>query len=645
MPTKRLHGASWRVWIARLGVLPGHVDSRARAVSGDGSIVVGHSATEDFEISRDMVTGESRAFMWDAEHGLQNLKTVLGEGYHANVSGWQLLEAIGISADGCTIVGNGVNPQGDIEPWMAVIPSQYPAIDLDIVKPKLPDHIISGDGTKVTLPVVVTNLSESPIEKSETIDLIIKARPIGGGPDMRLMVIENQVIGVLKPEKTKTISVALYLPPGIPTNDYIFVVQVGMLEVTTSVGQPVVIEFGEVILVGEITKSTLPVSLIEGETAKGTVSVQIMNQGNIAVEKNKTVDVGVLLQSQTSDDTYELKRVENYKIGGLKPGKNKTASVSVKDTASVPKGTYNLLALIEHSDKSLAAEPVLDGEVTVQQPFVDLTAEVISPKIPEQVTAGDGTKITIPVTITNNGNVSLAQGQLIEIAVKLRQRGHSWEESIKTLFGQSVSNLAPGKSKKISVTVSIPAAISGGDYHIIVWLDSLNRINESDENNNTFTLDDDINILDPPPGQLALPDLTVVSVDLPSQVQSGASLLVTTIVENLGPGSSSDTWLEFYLSTNSKLNDDDFFLEMAYVPSLAGGEIVLVSESLPIPAVAKNNQKLYLIVVVDPFEDCMEGGKDNKNNILSQSARIYGNWPIEYCLIHCPRKLRPPQFL
>jgi len=46
----------------------------------------------------------------------------LADDYHLDMTGWVLLSAEGISADGLTIVGTGVNPNGDREAWVAVLP-------------------------------------------------------------------------------------------------------------------------------------------------------------------------------------------------------------------------------------------------------------------------------------------------------------------------------------------------------------------------------------------------------------------------------------------------------------------------------------------------------------------------------------------
>jgi len=99
--------------IVGLGHLPGGSGSSdARAISADGSVVVGQSVT---------ASGDE-AFLWTAGKGMQNLRDVLIEGGATGLSDWTLPRATGISADGKTIVGFGINSNGDQEAWIATIP-------------------------------------------------------------------------------------------------------------------------------------------------------------------------------------------------------------------------------------------------------------------------------------------------------------------------------------------------------------------------------------------------------------------------------------------------------------------------------------------------------------------------------------------
>jgi len=96
-----------------LGDLPGgSFHSNAYAVSADGSVVVGFGDTDSGR----------EPFIWDAANGLRNLKDVLVNDFGLDLTGWTLIDANDISADGLTIVGYGTNPDGNFEAWRAVVP-------------------------------------------------------------------------------------------------------------------------------------------------------------------------------------------------------------------------------------------------------------------------------------------------------------------------------------------------------------------------------------------------------------------------------------------------------------------------------------------------------------------------------------------
>lgn len=96
-----------------MGSLPGYnVHAVALAASANGSVIVGGSGF-----------GEDRlAFLWDARRGMRNLHDVLADS-GADVEGWVLEEAVAVSGDGRTIVGNGKNEKGRVEAWRAVLPA------------------------------------------------------------------------------------------------------------------------------------------------------------------------------------------------------------------------------------------------------------------------------------------------------------------------------------------------------------------------------------------------------------------------------------------------------------------------------------------------------------------------------------------
>jgi uncharacterized membrane protein len=98
-----------------LGGMSGTQYVSAYDASGDGSIVVGGKWDEAYG------SGDGGAFMWDRQHGMRSMKDVL-TGYGLDSTGWTLTAARGISSDGLTIVGYGINPQGLTEGWIVTIP-------------------------------------------------------------------------------------------------------------------------------------------------------------------------------------------------------------------------------------------------------------------------------------------------------------------------------------------------------------------------------------------------------------------------------------------------------------------------------------------------------------------------------------------
>ena len=88
-----------------LGTLGSH--SFASAVSGDGTVIVGSS----------LPSGGNDVFIWNETDGMQSLTEILTNAGN-DLSGWELVDANGISDDGTRISGYGINPLGKNEAWL-----------------------------------------------------------------------------------------------------------------------------------------------------------------------------------------------------------------------------------------------------------------------------------------------------------------------------------------------------------------------------------------------------------------------------------------------------------------------------------------------------------------------------------------------
>lgn len=85
--------------------------ANASDVNADGSVIVGMSMSKSGD----------EAFVWDPVVGMRNLSEALTAA-GADVAGWTLGWATGVSDDGRTIVGMGVNPEGLKEGFIATLP-------------------------------------------------------------------------------------------------------------------------------------------------------------------------------------------------------------------------------------------------------------------------------------------------------------------------------------------------------------------------------------------------------------------------------------------------------------------------------------------------------------------------------------------
>lgn len=104
-------------------------------VSDDGSVVVGWSQDN---------AANPHAFIWTEENGTQKLQDVLENIYGLELPGWTLTSANDITPDGKTIIGDGINPQGQREGWRIVLPSTMSSDNFTEIKTQLYPNPTTG---------------------------------------------------------------------------------------------------------------------------------------------------------------------------------------------------------------------------------------------------------------------------------------------------------------------------------------------------------------------------------------------------------------------------------------------------------------------------------------------------------------------
>ena len=197
--------------VVNLGALPNSFDryySRAWAVSADGAVVVGmsngDSGEEAFrwdsvtgmtslgpgEIGYDVAYGVSsdgrfivgstggEAFIWDEENGMRLVRDILENDYGVDLGAGACGKARKVSDNGRVIAGNGRNPDGRDQGWVAVLPAPRIAIEIDIKPHMDPNHIrLFSHGL---IPVAI--LGSESFEVSEVDVASLSFGPAGAPP-------------------------------------------------------------------------------------------------------------------------------------------------------------------------------------------------------------------------------------------------------------------------------------------------------------------------------------------------------------------------------------------------------------------------------------------------------------------------------
>jgi hypothetical protein len=263
-------------------------------------------------------------------------------------------------------------------------------------------------------------------------------------------------------------------------------------------------------LTGVFGQVKLPQAVVVGQAVKGKMQVQILNNGEVALPRTQTVDVDLVAVPQGGGDEVVIGQLLGYRVGNLAPGKARNANISVNLPNGMAAGTFDIEARITPVDP-LAEQSTADNTATVDAnnnaftmtsapAFVDPAAGLGTMRLPTAVTSGDGTKITVPVEITNHGNVPMGDDVAVAVQVFIRPVGAA-DDSGDILIGeatdQSLKKLAPGRAKKVSVKCLIPPGVATDNYQIVTKIDTGDVVAQGagdDPANNTATAADTIGV-------------------------------------------------------------------------------------------------------------------------------------------------------
>lgn len=233
--------------------------------------------------------------------------------------------------------------------------------------------------------------------------------------------------------------------------------------------------------------TAFPSSVIGG--AKGSATVRVTNNGELPATGAAGIKLFASADGVLDGGDVEI-AVPAAKPLKLKPGASKTLKLKFVYPATVPDGSYYLLATV-NSDQSVA-ETNFDNNVgasaalvMIARPFVDLTGVLATPVSPWTV-GGTG---TAAVVFRNLGNTSFKSQVLVRFYAS-SDAAH--DGSDLQLVTKAVRlSLKPAQAKTARFKLPISPDLMAGSYRLIVEIDtSASGATDANLANNVFVTDE-----------------------------------------------------------------------------------------------------------------------------------------------------------
>jgi hypothetical protein len=117
---------------------------------------------------------------------------------------------------------------------------------------------------------------------------------------------------------------------------------------------------------------------------------------------------------------------------------------------------------------------------------------------------------------------------------------------------------------------------------------------------------------------LPVPDLQVVSINIPVEAWTGSAFDVTWTVTNAGAAPASGTWVDrVYLSADDQFGSDILLGEFTYSGGLESGQSISRTQAVTINRSGITNANYYIIVVTDAANNIFEYTGENNNTLVS----------------------------
>ena len=219
-----------------------------------------------------------------------------------------------------------------------------------------------------------------------------------------------------------------------------------------------------------VIKSSLPTQLVVTKPARGSATVKITNPAKSTVRGVFTVNVYATADGAIDDSAT---KIGSHSLSfNLTRDKSKTISIPIAFTPSA-QGDYTILAQIV--DPAGGSGTATTGTtVTAAAPFISLSPLFAKVKLPSPLVAGQPTKGSASIKITNHGNITSKGPTTVAL---LASPDGSVDDAVQLATLTKNVSIPVNGSTTFSLTItSIPADLEGSEILIAQLTDPTGAI-------------------------------------------------------------------------------------------------------------------------------------------------------------------------
>ncbi|MEN0047173.1 MAG: CARDB domain-containing protein, partial [Bacteroidota bacterium] len=343
----------------------------------------------------------------------------------------------------------------------------------------------------------------------------------------------------------------------------------------------------------------------------------IINNGSTTAPSS---EIGFYVSTDTefSDDDVLFATQET---GAIEAGETYMID-EIEDVLDVdlPAGTYNVLVVIDHKEEVAETNEKNNDDCFWQEPRFFIPAaepDLACKTLGELIIDNDDLSYYIGwTTVVNNGDAKAGKSRIGFYV----STDASLSDDDELFASQEIGMLEPGESQMIEeIEDVLDLDLAPGTYQVLVKIDDLNQVDESNEANNDDCFWDEPRFFIPEENRA--PNLTCK--DRGFLTVNGANISISNLkITNDGNDFAGVSKAGIYLSENQFFSSSDILVGTVNIPKLSPGQIFNLNFNKDLSSLDLDTGEFFVGIIVDKDNQVDESDETDNNGCNWTSPKV-----------------------